>query len=132
MQETNGTAQHQLHVSTAAASATAHHELHVSTAAASATAHHELHVLRAATNMFLRELGTCSAKQSTAHLGMLASTFSAASGVASSRPRPAAAFLGAGLGAALLAGRLGVVGLVAAGLVVVAGLVGVCSGFFTA
>jgi hypothetical protein len=65
----------------------------------------------------------------TAHLGAAAST---ASGVASSRPRPAAAFLGAGLGAALLAGRLGVVGLVAAGLVVVAGLVGVCSGFFTA
>jgi hypothetical protein len=45
-------------------------------------------------------------KYFAAHLGMLASTFSTASGVASSRPRPAAAFLGAGFGAALLAGRL--------------------------
>jgi hypothetical protein len=43
----------------------------------------------------------------TAYLGAAASMFSTASGVASSRPRAAAGFLGAGLGAALaLAGRL--------------------------
>jgi hypothetical protein len=43
----------------------------------------------------------------TAYLGAAASMFSTASGVVSSRPRAAAGFLGAGLGAALaLAGRL--------------------------